>query len=86
MTSTCKDCRHFNWKLSLSRNWGECLNPQAIMRISLKLTDWGKVEGIETLEQYKAIQREVAKYARVQFEEETFGCIHFEESQLDLLS
>lgn len=56
------------------------------MRISLKLTDWGKVEGIETLEQYKAIQREVAKYARVQFEEETFGCIHFEESQLDLLS
>ena len=65
----CKNCKYFYWKLSGSRNWGECQNPkvQSAIRLSLKLVDLGKPE-----------LDEVTTYARIQFDEDVFGCILFE--------
>lgn len=65
----CKTCKHFSWKLSTNRNWGECLNPKviAMTRISFR--------HIEVTPQ---LRKEINTYARIQFDEDEFGCIHFE--------
>lgn len=63
--TTCKTCKHFNWKLSGEKNWGECQNLRNIeaTRISLKLVDLDR-NGLD----------EVRKYARFNFDEDKFCC------------
>ena len=75
MTSKiCKHCEYFNWKLSGSRNWGECLNPEVLSstRLSLKLVDLERAD-----------LDEVRQYARIHFDEDNFGCILFEHAESD---
>ncbi len=78
MTTICKNCKHFNWKLSGTKNWGECLNPKVVMRISFRLVNLENISAIKTPAEYKKAQDEIANYARIQLEEDTFGCIHFD--------
>ncbi len=68
----CKNCKHFFWKLTGSRNWGECLNSkvQSSIRLSLKLVNLGKPE-----------LDDVRTYTRIHFDEDSFGCILFEENE-----
>jgi hypothetical protein len=63
--TTCKTCKHFNWKLSGDKNWGECQNVRNIeaTRISLKLVDLDKIA-----------LAEVRNYARFNFDEDKFCC------------
>ncbi len=70
LKKVCKNCTHFNWKLSgPQHHWGECLSPDVLpmIRLSLKLVE------LDTEQ-----RADVNNYARVQFDEESFGCIHFE--------
>ncbi len=73
----CKNCKHSNWKLSGSRNWGECLNPKVepLLRISLAHVD---IPSAKTSTEYKAGIDEITTYARIQFDEDIFGCTLFE--------
>lgn len=66
---TCKTCKHFNWKLSGEKNWGECQNLRNIeaTRISLKLVNMDK-----------ANLSEVQNYARFHFDEDKYCCDMYE--------
>ena len=63
--NTCKTCKHFNWKLSGDKNWGECQNPRNIeaTRISLTLVALD-LAGLN----------KVRNYGRVHFDEDKFCC------------
>ena len=67
--ATCKNCVSFNWKLSASKNWGECLNEtvQNSIRLSLRHVNISKPD-----------MDEVQKYTRIHFDEDLFGCRFFE--------
>lgn len=71
--TTCKTCKHFLWKLSGSKNWGECQNLRNIeaTRISLKLVDLDKT-GLD----------EVRNYARFNFDEDSFCCDMYSDDKL----
>lgn len=71
-TGTCKACKHFNWKLSTSKEWGECLNPTVLDAIRIS---WRHVWGLHS---HPELLKEIDDYARVQFVEGEFGCIYFE--------
>lgn len=66
----CGNCKWWNFEVSASQSWGECLNPkvQEACRISAGLVDIPM-----------AYRQEINSYARIRFEETHFGCIYFEE-------
>jgi len=82
----CGNCAWWNFKLGGhpdGKEWGECTNPKYYdaLRISTRLINLdGRVNGTED---YLAFTREISNYIRVQQEENSFGCIHFESEPVD---
>ena len=74
----CKFCKHFNWKLSSEKNWGECLNPVVLDSIRISLPH---VNEIYNHPEPKKLIADIMGFARVQFVEDDFGCIHFEKKE-----
>ena len=74
MSQICKDCRYFNFKSSGDKSWGQCLNPFVVeaTRVSLTHVDINPAQ-----------REEVKIYARIYFDENSFGCIHFGPEERD---
>lgn len=70
----CANCCWWNFKVSAEKSFGECLNPKVGDNIHIS---WSLVHEIYELPE--EVRTAIKQYARVYFEEDNFGCIHFEE-------
>jgi len=82
----CKNCKWFNFKVSGENDaYGECLNKKVDTYIPFGKTDIMKYVKGESSEEIinnsLRISEKLSKYVGVYFNEETFGCIHFEKKK-----
>ncbi len=79
----CGNCTYWNFKLGGlpdGKEWGECTSPayHESVRISDRLADYAMVAEIKDTDHYMRVSRHVKKSIRIQHEETSFGCIHWE--------
>lgn len=72
---TCSTCKHWNFKTSTVKCWGQCLNKKVHKStyVSVKVPD--DVKNTDDLIHFK---RRVDNFCEIYFEENTFGCLHHE--------
>ncbi|PCI28136.1 hypothetical protein COB55_04470 [Candidatus Wolfebacteria bacterium] len=86
MKNTCKNCKFFNYKTDDDKGncYGECLNPKVDTYVSIR-GDIGKHVKGDTLDErvdnFISAENIHSKHSRIYFNEETFGCIHFEKDK-----
>lgn len=72
----CRTCRHWNFKVSTEKAWGRCLNEKVhgSTYISAQIP-----QDIKSVEEFHNWRKWVTEYCEIYFEENTFGCIHYEQ-------
>jgi len=68
---TCKTCEYFNFKVSGTYAWGNCLHPEVmeVQRIS-----FSQVDEIFDHPEPEKFRDAVKKYAKILYREDVFGC------------
>jgi len=80
MKKICGTCTHWNFKVGTDKNWGECLNPDVIAASYVSLTKSVMAVTLATTlsnADLNTLIHQISQNARIYFEENGFGCIHY---------